>query len=102
MTAGRETVVVTGLGATTPLGGDVASTWLAMPGKGAAACAGSPSRGRRTCRCASPRRPPLTRLRSWAACRRAGWTAASSWQLVAAREAWANVGPPTWTPNGSA
>jgi 3-oxoacyl-[acyl-carrier-protein] synthase II len=26
----RETVVVTGLGATTPLGGDVASTWAAM------------------------------------------------------------------------
>jgi len=30
VTAGRETVVVTGLGATTPLGGDVASTWSAM------------------------------------------------------------------------
>ncbi len=30
MTAGHETVVVTGLGATTPLGGDVASTWSAM------------------------------------------------------------------------
>ena len=30
MTPGRETVVVTGLGATTPLGGDVASTWSAM------------------------------------------------------------------------
>jgi len=26
----RETVVVTGLGATTPLGGDVASTWAGM------------------------------------------------------------------------
>jgi 3-oxoacyl-[acyl-carrier-protein] synthase II len=30
VTAGHETVVVTGLGATTPLGGDVASTWSAM------------------------------------------------------------------------
>ena len=32
MTASREgpDVVVTGLGATTPLGGDVASTWEAM------------------------------------------------------------------------
>ena len=30
MTQERETVVVTGLGATTPLGGDVASTWAAM------------------------------------------------------------------------
>ena len=30
MTEGRETVVVTGLGATTPLGGDVASPWSAM------------------------------------------------------------------------
>ena len=30
MTAERETVVVTGLGAITPLGGDVASTWSAM------------------------------------------------------------------------
>jgi 3-oxoacyl-[acyl-carrier-protein] synthase II len=30
VSADRETVVVTGLGATTPLGGDVASTWSAM------------------------------------------------------------------------
>jgi 3-oxoacyl-[acyl-carrier-protein] synthase II len=30
VTLERETVVVTGLGATTPLGGDVASTWAAM------------------------------------------------------------------------
>jgi 3-oxoacyl-[acyl-carrier-protein] synthase II len=30
VTVDRETVVVTGLGATTPLGGDVASTWTAM------------------------------------------------------------------------
>jgi 3-oxoacyl-[acyl-carrier-protein] synthase II len=30
VTVERETVVVTGLGATTPLGGDVASTWAAM------------------------------------------------------------------------
>src|SRR5690348_5846212 len=30
MTASRREVVVTGLGATTPLGGDVASTWEAM------------------------------------------------------------------------
>jgi 3-oxoacyl-[acyl-carrier-protein] synthase II len=30
VTPDRETVVVTGLGATTPLGGDVASTWAAM------------------------------------------------------------------------
>ena len=30
MMAERETVAVTGLGATTPLGGDVASTWAAM------------------------------------------------------------------------
>ena len=29
MTVDRETVVVTGLGATTPLGGDAASTWAA-------------------------------------------------------------------------
>jgi 3-oxoacyl-[acyl-carrier-protein] synthase II len=30
VTEERETVVVTGLGATTPLGGDVASTWAGM------------------------------------------------------------------------
>ena len=30
MTVDRETVVVTGVGATTPLGGDAASTWAAM------------------------------------------------------------------------
>ena len=30
MTAGAQEIVVTGLGATTPLGGDVASTWEAM------------------------------------------------------------------------
>ena len=30
MTVERETVVVTGLGASTPLGGDAGSTWAAM------------------------------------------------------------------------
>ena len=75
---GQVSVVVTGLGATTPLGGDVASTWAAML---AGTC------GVRTLtehwvetvpvtfaahRRGGPGRP------SSAGCRRADWTAASS------------------------
>ena len=95
--AGRETVVVTGLGATTPLGGDVASTWSAMlagrsgvrpitepwaeelPVRFAAAAAADPAevvgrvQARRMDRC-------------------------QQLALVAAREAWADAGSPEVDP----
>jgi 3-oxoacyl-[acyl-carrier-protein] synthase II len=95
--AGRETVVVTGLGATTPLGGDVASTWSAMlagrsgvrsitepwaedlPVRFAAAAAADPAevvgrvQARRMDRC-------------------------EQLALVAAREAWADAGSPEVDP----
>ena len=85
-------VVVTGLGATTPLGGDVASTWEAharrpsgvrrltedwveqLPVQIAAAVAVEPPR------CSTGSRP-------------AGSTASSQFALIAAREAWADAGP---------
>jgi len=97
VTEGRETVVVTGLGATTPLGGDVASTWSAMlagrsgvrsitepwaedlPVRFAAAAAADPIevvgrvQARRMDRC-------------------------EQLALVAAREAWADAGSPTVDP----
>ena len=74
----RAIVVVTGLGATTPLGGDVASTWSAMLAGTSGVqrhhrilgglAAGEDRRARRR----------RTRSRWSAGCRRAGWTAASS------------------------
>ena len=97
MTSGRETVVVTGLGATTPLGGDVASTWSAMlegrsgvrrltepwvedlPVRIAAVAAADPAevvgrvQARRMDRC-------------------------EQFALVAAREAWADAGTPEVDP----
>jgi 3-oxoacyl-[acyl-carrier-protein] synthase II len=93
----RETVVVTGLGATTPLGGDVASTWAAMlaghsgvraitepwaqdlPVRIAASAAADPAeavgrvQARRMDRC-------------------------EQFALVAAREAWADAGSPETDP----
>ena len=99
MTAGRETVVVTGLGATTPLGGDVASTWSAM-------LEGRSGVGRRT----EPWVEDLpVRIAAVAAAEPAevvGRVQArrmdrcEQFALVAAREAWADAGLPKWIPNG--
>ena len=97
MTVERETVVVTGLGATTPLGGDVASTWAAM-------LAGRSGVGRIT----QPWVEDLpVRIAAWAAADPAevvGRVQArrmdrcEQFALVAAREAWADAGAPQADP----
>ncbi len=97
MTADRETVVVTGLGATTPLGGDVASTWAGM-------LAGRSGVRRLT----EPWAETLpVRIAAWAAvdpvevvgrvqARR--MDRCEQFALVAAREAWADAGTPEVDP----
>ena len=98
MTAERETIVVTGLGATTPLGGDVASTWAAM-------LAGRSGVGPIT----QPWAEDLpVRIAAWAAVDPAeivGRVQArrmdrcEQFALVAAREAWADAGSPQADPD---
>jgi 3-oxoacyl-[acyl-carrier-protein] synthase II len=97
VTVERETIVVTGLGATTPLGGDVASTWSAM-------LAGRSGVQRLT----EPWAEPLpVRIAAWAAvdpveivgrvqARR--MDRCEQFALVAAREAWADAGTPQVDP----
>jgi 3-oxoacyl-[acyl-carrier-protein] synthase II len=97
VTLERETVVVTGLGATTPLGGDVASTWAAM-------LAGRSGVGRLT----EPWAEQLpVRIAAWAAADPAeivGRVQArrmdrcEQFALVASREAWADAGAPEMDP----
>jgi 3-oxoacyl-[acyl-carrier-protein] synthase II len=97
VTVERETIVVTGLGATTPLGGDVASTWSAM-------LAGRSGVSRLTEPWAE--RLPV-RIAAWAAVDPAevvGRVQArrmdrcEQFALVAAREAWADAGTPQVDP----
>ncbi len=97
MTVERETVVVTGLGATTPLGGDVASTWAAMlQGRSGA---------RRLEELWAEELP--VRIAAWAAADPAevvGRVQArrmdrcEQFALAAAREAWADAGAPEADP----
>jgi 3-oxoacyl-[acyl-carrier-protein] synthase II len=97
VTVDRETVVVTGLGATTPLGGDVASTWAAM-------LAGRSGVRRLT----EPWAEELpVRIAAWAAVDPAeavGRVQARRMDrceqlaLVASREAWADAGAPEMDP----
>jgi 3-oxoacyl-[acyl-carrier-protein] synthase II len=97
VTVERETVVVTGLGATTPLGGDVASTWAAMlEGRNGA---------RRLEELWAQELP--VRIAAWAAADPAevvGRVQArrmdrcEQFALVAAREAWADAGTPELDP----
>src|ERR1700733_13083582 len=93
MTTNPTTVVVTGLGATTPLGGDVASTWAAM-------LAGQPGVRRLVddwaeelpVRIGAPaavepaEQIPRPQLRRMDRC--------EQFALIAAREAWHDAGPP--------
>jgi 3-oxoacyl-[acyl-carrier-protein] synthase II len=97
VTVERETVVVTGLGVTTPLGGDVASTWAAMlEGRNGA---------RRLEELWAQELP--VRIAAWAAADPAevvGRVQArrmdrcEQFALVAAREAWADAGTPELDP----
>ncbi|HMD93677.1 MAG TPA: beta-ketoacyl synthase N-terminal-like domain-containing protein, partial [Trebonia sp.] len=93
MTAGRETVVVTGLGATTPLGGDVASTWSAM----LEGCSGvrrlsQPWAEDLPVRIAAPAAADPVEVVGRVQARR--MDRCEQLALVAAREAWANAGTP--------
>jgi 3-oxoacyl-[acyl-carrier-protein] synthase II len=97
VTVERETVVVTGLGATTPLGGDVASTWAAMlAGRSGVGLIGQPWA-----------EDLPVRIAAWAAVDPAevvGRVQArrmdrcEQFALVAAREAWADAGAPQADP----
>lgn len=69
-------VAVTGLGATTPLGGDVPSTWSALLA-GESGVSRSERTGRRRSRCGSRPGCGSSRPRSWTGCRPADWTAVS-------------------------
>jgi len=88
VTVDRETVVVTGLGASTPLGGDVASTWAAM-------LAGRSGVRRLT----EPWAEELpVRIAAPAAADPAESIGRVQFALVAAREAWADAGAPEMDP----
>ena len=97
MTAGRETVVVTGLGATTPLGGDVASTWSAM----LAGCSGvrrltEPWAEDLPVRIAAPAAAEPAEAVGRVQARR--MDRCEQLAMVAAREAWADAGTPAVDP----
>jgi 3-oxoacyl-[acyl-carrier-protein] synthase II len=97
VTVERETVVVTGLGATTPLGGDVASTWAAM-------LAGRSGVGRLTepwaedlpVRIAAQAAVDPVEVVGRVQARR--MDRCEQLAVVAAREAWAHAGPPEVDP----
>jgi 3-oxoacyl-[acyl-carrier-protein] synthase II len=97
VTVERETVVVTGLGATTPLGGDVASTWAAM-------LAGRSGVGRLTepwaqdlpVRIAAQAAVDPVEVVGRVQARR--MDRCEQLAVVAAREAWAHAGPPELDP----
>ena len=85
-----DDVVVTGLGATTPLGGDVASTWAACSPAGPGSWP-SPRTGPPTCRCGSRPGWRSTRPRCSTGSRPGGWTEPAG-RADRRREAWADAG----------
>ena len=97
MTDGRETVVVTGLGATTPLGGDVASTWSAMlAGRSGVHSIGQPWAEELPVRFAAQAATDPAEVVSRVQARR--MDRCEQLALVAAREAWADAGSPAVDP----
>ena len=93
MTAGRETVVVTGLGATTPLGGDVASTWSAMlAGRSGVSRIAEPWADDLPVRIAAAAATDPVEVVGRVQARR--MDRCEQLALVAAREAWADAGSP--------
>ena len=97
MTAGRETVVVTGLGATTPLGGDVASTWSAMlAGRSGVHSIGQPWAEELPVRFAAEAAADPVEVVGRVQARR--MDRCEQLALVAAREAWADAGSPAVDP----
>jgi 3-oxoacyl-[acyl-carrier-protein] synthase II len=97
VTEGRETVVVTGLGATTPLGGDVASTWSAMlAGRSGVHSIGQPWAEELPVRFAAQAAADPAEVVSRVQARR--MDRCEQLALVAAREAWADAGSPAVDP----
>jgi len=97
VTAGRETVVVTGLGATTPLGGDVASTWSAMlAGRSGVRSIAQPWAEGLPVRIAAQAAADPAEIVDRVRARR--MDRCEQLALVAAREAWADAGSPTVDP----
>ena len=97
MTIERETVVVTGLGATTPLGGDVASTWSAMlAGRSGVRPLTEPWAESLPVRIAAPAAADPAEVVGRVQARR--MDRCEQFALVAAREAWADAGTPDVDP----
>ncbi|MBV9205257.1 MAG: beta-ketoacyl-[acyl-carrier-protein] synthase family protein [Actinobacteria bacterium] len=97
MTAEYETVVVTGLGATTPLGGDVASTWSAMlAGRSGVRRITEPWAQDLPVRIAAPAAADPAEVVGRVQARR--MDRCEQLALVAAREAWADAGRPDVDP----
>jgi 3-oxoacyl-[acyl-carrier-protein] synthase II len=93
----RETVVVTGLGATTPLGGDVASTWAAMlAGQSGVRRITEPWAEQLPVRIAAPAAVDPVEVVGRVQARR--MDRCEQFALVAAREAWADAGAPEVDP----
>jgi 3-oxoacyl-[acyl-carrier-protein] synthase II len=97
VTMDRETVVVTGLGATTPLGGDAASTWAAMlAGRSGVQRLTEPWAERLPVRIAAPAAADPAEIVGRVQARR--MDRCEQFALVAAREAWADAGAPEMDP----
>jgi 3-oxoacyl-[acyl-carrier-protein] synthase II len=97
VTEQRETVVVTGLGATTPLGGDVASTWAAMlEGRSGVGRLTEPWAEQLPVRIAAKAAADPVEAVGRVQARR--MDRCEQLALVAAREAWADAGAPQADP----
>jgi len=97
VTVERETVVVTGLGATTPLGGDVASTWAAMlAGRSGVTAITQPWAEELPVRIAASAVADPAEVIGRVQARR--MDRCEQFALVAAREAWADAGSPQADP----
>jgi 3-oxoacyl-[acyl-carrier-protein] synthase II len=97
VTAERETVVVTGLGATTPLGGDVASTWAGMlAGRSGVRPLTEPWAQELPVRIAAPAAVDPVEIVGRVQARR--MDRCEQLGIVAAREAWAHAGSPEVDP----
>ncbi len=97
MTVERETVVVTGLGVTTPLGGDVPSTWAAMlAGQSGVRRLTEPWAEELPVRIAAPATTDPAEVVGRVQARR--MDRCEQFALAAAREAWADAGAPEADP----
>ncbi len=97
MTVDRETVVVTGLGATTPLGGGVASTWAAMlAGRSGVRRLTDPWAEQLPVRIAAPAAADPAEIVGRVQARR--MDRCEQFAIVASREAWADAGAPELDP----